>query len=356
MVVLHNNRRITAMKKIIGMDLGDKRNVIVVFEPCGDEHPPVSIPNTAQAIREFFSGHAGADVVIEAGTHSAWISRLLQQMGHTVCVGHARKLRIIWDANDKSDHRDARVLGMVYRLEPRLLHPVQHRSEEAQAALAKIKGRDVLVSARTKFVNHVKGILKSLGFRLTGCSPETMPKKAREQVPALFWESVSTVVYCIEQLNEQIRELDRDIKAMCQKAYPEAEALMAVPGVGPITSLTYVLTLEDPARFKHARSVGSFVGLTPKRDQSGDSDKQLRITKAGNPLLRRLLVQAAQYILGPHGPDSALRRAGLRIAERGGKRAKRCAVVAVARKLAVVLHRLWTTGQPYEPFPQGVPA
>jgi len=152
-------------------------------------------------------------------------------------------------------------------------------------------------------------------------------------------------------MTERIREYDRSVEALAGK-YPEVELLRQVPGVGPITALAYALTLEDPQRFRKSRMVGPYLGLTPKKDQSGEVDKELRISKHGDEFLRRLLVSAAQYILGPlNKRESALREFGLRLAQ-GGKRAKKRAVVAVARKLAVVLHRLWITGEVYEAFPE----
>jgi len=340
------------MSKVIGMDLGDKRNVIVVFDEKGNEYPAERIANTSAAIQRFYAKHPGAHVVIEAGTHSAWISRLLHEMGHTVCIGNPRRLRAVWDADDKSDERDARILGLMYRLEPRLLHPVTHRSQEAQAALAILKGRDQLVCVRTKLVNHVRGTLKTLGLTLKGCTPLNIHRNAPDQIPAELWPSVSFAIETIEHLSGQIKELDREIDRLCADRFPETRFLLQVPGVGPKTALAYILTLEQHERFKKSRDVGAFVGLTPRRDQSGKIDKQLRITKAGNPMLRRLLVNAAQHVLGPFGPDSALRRYGERIAERGGKRSKKCAVVAIARKLAVLLHRLWADQLTYVPFPQ----
>ncbi len=124
---------------------------------------------------------------------------------------------------------------------------------------------------------------------------------------------------------------------------------MMISGVGPLTALAFILTLEDPSRFRKSREVGPALGLVSKRDQSGDRGPQLRITKTGSAYLRRLLVNCAQYILGPFGPDCDLRLWGLRLAERGGANAKKRAVVAVAWKLAILLHHLWQTGQEYEP-------
>ena len=152
----------------------------------------------------------------------------------------------------------------------------------------------------------------------------------------------------LEQLSEQIAQYDRALAGLCEK-YPETQLFQEIPGVGPVLSLTFALTVEQPQRFAHSRDVPAYVGLIPKRSQSGDYDPQLRITKAGNTHLRRLLVGSARYLLGPFGPDCDLRRWGLKLAGNGSKRARGRAAVAVARKLAVLLHRLWVTGECYDP-------
>lgn len=330
------------MSKVIGMDLGDKKHVTVVLDDAGVEIECGSFANTSKQVQRYFQRHPGAVVVMEAGTHSAWIARLLRGMGHEVHVGNPRKLRAIWDADDKSDERDARILALIYRLEPRLLHPVSHRSEEAQIDLELIKARDQMVTCRSKLINHVRDVVKGVGERLPSGSSASFARRAREHMPEGLKESLAGVLEMIEQLSQQIRRHDQLIEKICTEKYPETRCLRQVAGVGPITALAYVLTLEDPGRFEKSRSAGAFLGLTPRRDQSGDTDKQLRITKAGNTYLRQLLISCAHYIMGPFGPDSDLRRYGERIASRGGKNGKKRAVVAVARKLAVLLHRLWT--------------
>ena len=335
------------MKKIIGMDLGDKQNVMVVLDEAGKEVEVSSCVNTAKNIQKYFSRYKGCVVVMEAGTHSAWIGRLLTKMGHEVHVGNPRKLRAIWDTPDKSDERDARVLALMYRLEPRLLHEVFHRSEEAQMDLELIKARNQLVESRSKLINHVRGAVKSVGERLHKCSAECFARRARESLPGNLKASLFSVLDVIEYMTEQIRLQDRQIAEICDKKYPETKCLRQVPGVGPITALAFVLTLEYPERFKKSRTAGAFLGLTPRRDQSGDTDKQLRITKAGNTYMRQLLITCTHYILGAFGPDSDLRFYGQRIAARGGKNAKKRAVVAVARKLSVLLHRLWVSEAEY---------
>jgi transposase len=334
----------------IGMDLGDKFHIVVVFDADGNELDIAKINNTKEPISQYFQRYKRSTVAMEAGTHSPWISRLLDQMDCNVYVGNPRKLRLIWDSNDKTDERDARLLGMVCRIEPRLLSPLRHRGQQAQVDLALIKSRDILVKSRTKMVNHARGVVKSHGERLPACSTDSFVKRCTACVPEALWPALETVFKCIACLTEQIHELDADIEEKCRQQYPETSFLQQVPGVGPIAGLAYVLTIEDPCRFDKSRRVGPFLGLTPRLDQSGETDKQLRITKAGDTYLRQLLVGSAHYIIGPFGPDSNLRRYGLSIAARGGKNAKKRAAVAVARKLAVLLHRLWVSKQAYEPF------
>jgi transposase len=338
------------MKTVIGMDLGDQRNVVAVFDPDGKEVLNRSIGNTSQQVQKFFAKYPDSVVVMEAGVHSAWISRLLNNNGHEVLVGNPRKLKVIWTNNQKSDINDARILGLMYRLEPRLLHPIHHRNEDAQIALGVIKARAQLIGCRTKLITHVRSSVKGSGLRLPSCSAESFSNRAKENLPDKLKPVLVPVLDVIENLNKDIRKHEHRIDEIAAKDYPEVKWLRQVPGVGPITALAFVLTLEDPMRFEKSRQVGAFLGLTPRRDQSGDTDKQLPISKAGNTYLRQLLVGCAHYILGPFGPDSDLRRAGLRIANRGGKNAKKRAVVAVARKLAVLLHRLWADKAHYEPL------
>lgn len=334
----------------IGMDLGDRHHIIVVFDNNGNEIAIKRITNTKLALRRYFQRYSGATVAIEAGTHSPWISRELQQLGLVVYVGNPRKLRLIWDSHDKSDEKDARILAMVCRVEPRLLWPVQHRNVQAYNDLEVIKARDMLVQSRTKLINHVRCVVKSHGERLPSCSAASFAKRAAGLLPAPLSQALSYLMDTIADMSQRILQLERKIEQLSKQRYPEAQRLRQVAGVGPITAMAYVLTIEDPSRFSKSRMVGAYLGLTPRRDQSGASDKQLRISKAGNRYLRKLLVNCAHYILGPFGPDCNLRGFGLAIAARGGKNAKKRATVAVARKLAVLLHRLWASQQCYEPF------
>jgi transposase len=334
----------------IGVDLGDRHHLVVVMDGNGAEVECVKIANTQTAVRRYFQSYSGAKVALEAGTHSAWVSRVLEEIGLQVYVGNPRKLRLIWDSTDKSDERDARMLALVCRLEPKLLWPVRHRSAQAHSDLEVIKARDMLVQSRTRMINHVRAVVKASGERLPGCSGASFAKKAGALLPAPLCEPLVPVIHTIEELTQRIRLLERQIAQLSQQRYPETLRLQQVPGVGPVTALAYLLTIEDPSRFNKSRRVGPYLGLTPRRDQSGAVDKQLRISKAGNGYVRKLLVNCSHYILGPFGPDCRLRRYGLAIAARGGKNAKKRAAVAVARKLAVLLHRLWVSQGQYEPF------
>jgi transposase len=222
--------------------------------------------------------------------------------------------------------------------------------------LSVLRARDLLVRTRTKLVNHVRGAVKATGSRLRRCSTRRFAEEVPEQLPATIQEALKPVLSAIEAVSRQIRQLDKRVEELCETTYPETKVLRQVPGVGAKVALSYVLTLQSPDRFRKGRAVGAYLGMVPARRQSGEHDPQLRITKEGDGYARRMLVQAAQYQLGPFGPDSDLKRFGKRLAERGGKNAKKRAVVAVARKLAVLLHRLWRTGEVYEPFRQPVPS
>jgi transposase len=242
------------------------------------------------------------------------------------------------------------MLARIARFDPQLLYPVQHRGEQAHADLERIKARDALVRCRRSLINHVRGTVKAFGVRLPACSTESFASRVKGHVPKVLCEAIPPLLETIGRLTEQIRDYDRQVVTLSRQRYGESERLQQVSGVGPLTALAYVLTLEEPDRFAKSRSVGAYVGLTPKRDQSGETDRQLHISRAGNRYLRQLLVTSSHYILGPFGPDSDLRRYGLRIAQRGGKNAKKRAVVAVARKLSVLLHSLWKTGADYVPL------
>jgi transposase len=332
----------------IGCDLGDKKSEICVLDAEGEVKQRVSIHTTAKAMAAFFC-RTRAHVVIEVGAHSRWVSSLLTEQGHRVTVANPRRVKLISENNNKTDRHDAELLARLGRTDVKLLAPVEHRTAQAQADLAVAKARDVLVATRTKLVNHVRGTVKSFGKRLPKCTAESFSRKTQILVPDLLKAALEPVYQALDRLDEQIKEQDKLIERLAER-YPDVKVVSQMSGVGVLTALVFLLTIEDKNRFAKSRMVGAFLGLRPRKSKSGDGDPQLRITKTGDPFLRRLLVNGANYILGPFGKESDLRRWGLELAKRGGKNAKKRAKVAVARKLAVLMHRLWVTGEEYQPL------
>ncbi len=335
----------------VGVDIGDRYSHLCALDTAtGEVLEEGRIPTTPTAFERRFSGSEPMRVAIEAGTHSPWISRALERLGHEVLVANARKLRIIYGEGNKSDRLDAENLARLARLDPGLLSPLKHRGEDSQAHMALVRSREALVGTRTKLVNHVRGAVKSFGARLPRCSAGAFARRAHADLPEPLRPALEPILDTIASLTERIRGYDRELEALSRDLYPETALLRQVQGVGPVTALSFVLILDDPSRFRTSRAVGAYAGLAPGERSSGESDPQQRITKRGDEMLRRLLVQSAHHILGPFGRDSDLRRHGLKIAGRGGKNAKKRAVVAVARKLSVLLHRLWLGGEEYEPL------
>jgi len=336
---------------VIGIDLGDRiSHACVTDTASGDVLERFRFATIPEAFRKRFGSLPRARIVIEVGSHSRWVSLSLRGSGHEVLCANARHVRLIAESERKTDRIDAEILARLGRLDPKLLHVVEHRNAQAQVDLETIKARDILVQSRTKAVNHVRGVLKSFGIQAPKVTTESFAHKVEEFVPEYLRPALLPLLAELARLTEGIRAYDRAIEELCEKAYPATARLRQVKGVGPITSLAFVLGIDRPERFSKSRMVGAYLGMCPKASQSGESDPQLGITKAGNSMLRRLLVGSAHYIIGPFGPDTNLRRFGRALAARGGGNAKKRAVVAVARRLAVLLHRLWVSGAPYEPL------
>lgn len=333
----------------IGLDLGDKTSQTYEVTAGGDCQREVTVASTVTGMTRYFEGRPRCRVVLEVGTHSPWVSRLVAQLGHEVIVANPSAMFVGAPRRRRNDRLDARFLARQGRADPELLAPIAHRSADAQRDLESLRARDQLVAVRTKLINHVRGTVKSLGARLPRCSAEVFAKRAAPDLPAELASALTPLLEVIADLTRRIAQAETALAALIRERHPVAAHLQQPTGVGPITALAFVLVVEDPHRFRKSRDVGPYFGLVPRLDESGASAPQLRISKAGDEFGRRLLVSAAQYILGPFGPPCDLRRYGAAIAERGGKNAKKRAVVAVARKLAVLLHQLWISGAEYDP-------
>ena len=334
----------------IGLDLGDRSSYYCVLDEAGKVIQEGSVGTSQKAMGKVFGSIRRCRISMEVGTHSPWVSRLLLALGHEVVVANPRQVKLISASSRKDDRLDAQTLARLARVDPNLLRPIQHRSAKAQGDLMVIRVRSALVEARTALINTARGLAKSLGERLPICDSDQMGVEQTEALPAELQRVLESLLKEVVSLTEKIKELDRRVEQIAREDYPETTLLQQVKGVGPLIALTFVLTLEDKARFAKSRDVGCYVGLRPRRGDSGQSQPQLRITKEGDAYLRKMLVQGAHYILGYRGPDTDLRRWGLKLAARGGKRAKKAAIVAVARKLGILLHRLWVTGEVYEPL------
>jgi transposase len=333
----------------IGLDLGDKMSRTYEVDATGRVVREATVPTTRSGISRYFGKRDRCRVVLEVGTHSPWIARELEQLGHEVIVGNPSEIYAHGRRRRRNDRLDAQFLARQGRADPDLLYPITHRGEAAQRDLEMLRARDQLVAVRTKLINHVRGAVKALGSRLQSCSAEAFPKRVAGELPESLQPALLPLLEVIADLTHRIRETNTKLAVLVRERYPVAQRLQQPVGVGPLTALAFVLLVEDPHRFRRSRAVGAYFGLVPRLDESSASQPQLRISKAGDELGRRLLVGAAQYILGPFAPECDLRRFGLAIAQRGGKNAKKRAVVAVARKLAVLLHALWVSGATYDP-------
>lgn len=335
---------------VVGIDLGDKQSAYCILDRNGSCREGM-VATTADAFRKLF-GHAHkVRIALECGTHSPWISRILEELGHEVIVANPRRLRLIAESDRKNDKADARTLARLAQAAPDLLAPVHHRSEQVQLDLVIIKARDAAVRSRTALISAIRGLIKSTGSRLSVCSTGVFAEKALESCPTELRAALAPLIRIIAQLTAEIRDYDRAIASKAKTQYPETSSILTIPGVGPLTALTFVLLLNnDPHRIPKSRDLGCYFGLQPKQQDSGKHKSQLGITKTGDTLMRKLAVQCAHFILGKFGQDSALKRWGLALALRGGKNAKKRAVVAVARKLLILMHRLWKTQESFVPF------
>jgi len=336
----------------VGLDAGDRWSHWCALADDGEVTGQGRVASTAEALAEQASAWPGVRVALENGTHSGWMSRVLQAAGCVVVVANPSRWRGTAH-NSKNDRNDAEALARTVRVDPRLLFPIQHRSEQGQQDLAVIRVRAQLVKTRTLLVNTARGTVKSLGHRLPSGSAEYFVSTTWKHVPAPLRPALAPLYKTLRELNDQIAELDRRIVALSAERYPETLRLISVPGIGKLTALTYVLTMGSRDRFATSREAGAYLGLRPRQRQSGERDPELGIAKNGDSYLRSLLVECAHHVLS-RGPDSALKRWGLSLST-GGTRAKKRALVAVARKLAVLLHRLWITGEDFRAFPSTQP-
>lgn len=335
-------------KLTVGLDLGDRDSRYCILDEGGEIVSEGSLRTTKTGLNALFEKMPPSRVALEVGTHSPWVSRHLAELGHAVVVANPHKVKLITQSVRKNDRVDAHKLARLARVDPQLLSPIRHRGAQAQADLGVIRARAELVESRTALINSARGLVKPMGERLKSCDAGQVEESLAEGLSEGAQTMIGPLLKSVEAMREQIGVYDRKIDAIAER-YPEVELLTAVNGVGQLIALTFILTIEDPQRFRQSREVGAFLGLQPKQRESGESQPELGISKAGDRLLRSYLVQAAHCMLRKGAPESDLRAWGLAKAG-SGKRAKRRALVGMARKLAVLLHHLWVNGEVYDPL------
>lgn len=346
-----------SFETVIGVDLGTKKSTVCVLTGKTVTQQ-LEIPTRMPAIQEAFAGlPTGATVVLEVGTCSRWVSRAIANLGFEVVVVVPESLKQAFHPRGKgrrrrkTDSRDAEALARLYAADPNLMRRVEHRPDQVYRDLSRLRSRDHLVRMRTQAMLHVRGRLRALGITTPRTSSESFVKKLWPDLSPEDRLLVKGHVSVITSLNAAIRTLDREIAKIAATRYPDTRILEEVTGVGPVTSLAFVLVVARKDRFQRNRDVGAYLGLVPRKLESGDQDPELSITKTGDEFLRRLLVQCAHYIMGRNcRVDSDLRRFGLALAARGRKNAKKRAAVAVARKLAVLLLSVWKSRSKYVPL------
>jgi transposase len=343
-------RKMAASQRLtVGIDLGDRTSRYCILNAEGDPISEGSLPTTKGGFDSLLGKMPSSRVALEVGTHSSWVSRQLAALGHEVIVANAHQIKLITQAVRKNDRLDARKLAKLARVDAELLSPIHHRGEQAQKDLAIIRARAELVETRTALINSARGLAKPMGERLPACDAEQVKESLADGLSTAVQQAIGPLLKIVEAIRGEIAGYDQRIEEMA-KRYPETALLTQVYGVGTLIALTFVLTIEDAERFGHSRDVGCYLGLQPKQRESGDSAPELGISKTGDRLLRSYLVQAAHCIMRKGAPESDLRQWGLGKMQSGGKRAKRRAIVGVARKMAVLLHRLWSTGEVYDPL------
>jgi transposase len=337
----------------IGLDLGDRTTHVCIINEQGEIVMQDELSTTKTGLNRLFEKLASTRVALEAGTHSPWASRHVASLGHEVIVANPRKVALISDSKRKNDRIDAEKLARLARADPKLLSPIQHRSEQAQLDLAEIRIRNEFVRARTGLINMARGLAKSSGCRLEACDADQVGTEMTKHLPEEVQRMLKPTLEIVEALTVTIKEAEQRIHQIAER-YPEIGSISSISGVGELTALAFMLTIEDKERFGKSRQVGPYLGMVPGQSQSGASDPQQRITKEGDRMMRWLLVQCAHCVLRHNAPDCDLKRWGwnkIDAMKTGkGKPKKKKVIAAVARKLAVLMHRLWVNGEVYDPL------
>ena len=328
----------------IGMDVHKRESQICIANPDGT-YGERRIDTRPERLEAVFGGRPPARILIEASTESEWVAQCLEQLGHEVIVAdpnysamYATRSRRV-----KTDRRDARSLADACR---NGTYRRAHRLSETQRRVrARLTTRDNLVRVRVRLIGVTRALLRQQGLRVRSGAPRRFGARARELTKPQWLESVlEPMLTVLDGVEQQIQRLDRSLRELVA-GDPVVQRLVTTPGVGPVTAVAFVATLDNVERFEDARRVRAYLGLVPSESSSAEKHHRGPITKAGNRRMRWLLIEAAWSVMGSKRPDcQSLRQWTLGIARRRGSQV---AITALARKLAGILYAMWRDGTEY---------
>ncbi len=331
------------MEHYVGLDVSLKQTAICVVDQTGAIKKEGMVTSDPEAIAAFVNIHAKKAIRIglESGATSTWLWTELNKLGLPIICIDARHAKAALKMQiNKSDRNDA--IGIARIMQTGWYREVRVKNLDSHAIKGLLASRALLVKVRRDIEKLIRGLLKNLGLVIGRAKRNPFTVRAKELIdgnPALV-ASVEPLLEARETIIHQIADLDRKMLHLARNDV-QVQRFMTTPGVGAITALCYLAIIDDPTRFKKSRSVGAYLGLTTRRFASGEIDWTGRISKCGDSMLRCYLYEAANVLLTRVEGWSTLKAWGIRLAKRSGIRK---AKVAVARKLAVILHRMWIDG------------
>lgn len=335
------------MKHFVGLDVSMKETAVCVVDEAGQRIWECSVPSTADAIASIIRIKA-PDLVragMETGPQAVWLWHALRDLGITVDCIHARRAAAALKLQaNKTDRNDA--FGLARLVHSGWYEPVAIKSFDRYRMRAVLTARERIVRMCTTMINQIRGLAKTFGLTLPAGKGRVFEQSVRRSLPddVILHDLFESLLSVLSELKDQRRAFDRQLARFARED-AVCRLVASAPGVGSLTAIAFVTAVDDPSRFRSASDVGAYLGLTPKRYQSGEVDIGGRISKTGDRLTRKLLFEAATVILYRAAPSIGLKQWGLRLSARSGSWKAR---LALARKLAVTLLTMWKTNTMFE--------